>query len=678
MAEIFTFFEEGLKSYIEQSLSKYAKNPEIIFDKNFENIMLNPLFINDISLFKNLIQKNKLKSEIWKSIGDYLHQKLNEIINSFNDSIKLYETKILQYKSRIKRSNAYIEYINERANRRKEQIKNNYNEDIKKKNVNEENEEGKDDEDNLSDVKCEEYNSKSNAELIKKLLKYEKLVKKENESIEINEQKIKNKKKKIIIGNVNLLKLNILNLTVNILINEITSNELNDNDDNKENNYLSLSQYIDDLVDKCEEIKEKMNISYIIFIKSFVIELVLTVNNHGYKDINKYYLNKLLENIKENQAKYPSQEISDLSVYIEKIINNPDSFLCPNAFSILKNASLKKIRPRSRNNSFDKNDLTVNNNNNNNNNGNNNNNNNKNDDLKNNNNNNNNNNKNEKNSKIDDYFKRKKSESEDEEDCTKKFSSIISFKNSNQNNSTNLLNFNYHSQLSFGRIDNNNSVLKFNSMSSALSNNNSLLGPGGANFQYQTSNLLNNSRLSGDDSMSVHGHSIYKTSFSELLPHDYISNHSGINSRLYSQLPFLRNTKKEVKKRNPVENFKEKLEKECSGYKRKNDVKESSDKIIKREISSIVNSKFYSNELFNDVKNKNTTASDNKASLDENKNLNFKEKKKINIDEVLVSKTPLKLQFKTEESKDDKFNENIQNNGIRKNLGALFNQQIDK
>ena len=132
-------------------------------------------------------------------------------------------------------------------------------------------------------------------------------------------------------------------------------------------------------------------------------------------------------------------------------------------------------------------------------------------------------NKNEKNSKIDDYFKREKSESEDEEDYTKKFSSIISFKNSNLNNSNNLLNYNFHSQLSFGRIENNNtSVLKFNSMSSALSNNNSLLGPGGANFQYQTSNLLNNSRLSGDDSMSAHGHNIYKTSFSELLPHDYI------------------------------------------------------------------------------------------------------------------------------------------------------------
>jgi hypothetical protein len=180
--------------------------------------------------------------------------------------------------------------------------------------------------------------------------------------------------------------------------------------------------------------------------------------------------------------------------------------------------------------------------------------------------------------------------------------------------------------------------------------------------------------------MSIHGQNIYKTSFSELLPYDYVSNNNGINSRLYTQLPFLRNTKKEKNKINPVENFRKKLEKECSGNNRKIITNENADKIMKREIISIVNSKFYSNDIFNDDKNKNTTVSDNKnkTSLDENQNLNFKDKKKINIDDVLVSKTPQKLNFKTEESKEDQFNENLQNNGIRKNLEALFNQFVDK
>ena len=182
MAEIYTFFEEGIKSYIEQSFSKYSETSEIIFDKNFDNIILNPLFINDITLFKNLILQNKLKSEIWESIGDILYQKLKDIINIYKDNIKSYETKILQYKERIKKSNSYIEFLNERSNSRKEQIKNNYNEAINKKKVDIENEEGRSDEDNLSEVKCEEYNSKINAELIKKLLKYEKLVEKEKKS----------------------------------------------------------------------------------------------------------------------------------------------------------------------------------------------------------------------------------------------------------------------------------------------------------------------------------------------------------------------------------------------------------------------------------------------------------------------------------------------------------------
>jgi hypothetical protein len=48
-----------------------------------------------------------------------------------------------------------------------------------------------------------------------------------------------------------------------------------------------------------------------------------------------------------------------LIIYIEKLIKNPDFFLCPNAFSILKNASLKRTSPRSRNTSFDKNDLIT-------------------------------------------------------------------------------------------------------------------------------------------------------------------------------------------------------------------------------------------------------------------------------------------------------------------------------
>ena len=46
--------------------------------------------------------------------------------------------------------------------------------------------------------------------------------------------------------------------------------------------------------------------------------------------------------------------------------------------------------------------------------------------------------------------------------------------------------------------------------------------------------------------------------------------------------------------------------------------------------------------------------------------------------EVLVTKTPIKHEGKNEEINEDKNNENLQVNGIRKNLGALFNQHAGK
>ena len=55
MADIYIFFEEGIKSYIEQSFSKYSKNEDIIFRRSFDNEFLQPLFLNDIS---NVIAKD--------------------------------------------------------------------------------------------------------------------------------------------------------------------------------------------------------------------------------------------------------------------------------------------------------------------------------------------------------------------------------------------------------------------------------------------------------------------------------------------------------------------------------------------------------------------------------------------------------------------------------------------
>ena len=667
MVETFSFFEEGIKSYIEQSISKYSETPEIIFKRDFDNILLNPLFINDLSLFKNLIQKNKLKCEIWKSLGDTFLQKLNNISRNLKEAVKNVENKILKYKERIKKNNIYIQQLEDLIKDRQRKINKNINEDKKNSYEKEENipleennENDNKEKDDLSDVKLEEYNSKKNAELIIKIQRYNEKIKEGKKSLEHNGSRIRRNKKKIIKGKINLLKFQILILTVDILINEINYNnkddELNNEDNIKENNYKLLNNYINEFIEKCEINKESLNINYIIFIKSFIIELVLIINSEGYKDINKFFLNQLLNNIEDIKKKYLSDGISSLIAYVEKLIKNPDSFLCPNAFSILKNASFKKIKPRSRNNSFDKNDLNTNiiiNN-----------------DIK-----NNNLNKNEKNSKIDDYFKKKKSESdEEEEEYNKKLSSIISFKNSSQNNNI-IKNINFQSQLSLG-LNENNSKIKFSSMNSGLSNNTLLA----FDFQGQSSNLLNSSKLSGEDSMSKN--SLFKpSSFSELFPHDSVLSaaQAGINSRLASQRPILGISKKEKKRKNPAfDKFQKKLGNDT--FIRKNH-KENLDKILNKEISSIINNKFYNNEnVSNDEKNKNTTASETKKNNKKNvltDDLKSKDKKS-NKNEILVSKTPIKLAEKSEENNEIKNNENLQVNGIRKNLGALFNQHAGK
>ena len=671
MAETFSFFEEGIKSYIDQSISKYAENQEIIFSSHFDNKLLNPLFINDISLFKNLIQKNKLKIEIWKSLGETIFKKLNDILNIFDKNVVNINNKIPVYEERIKQLEKYIQKLEEKKVEKNEIIQYNIkkdkqkqnNEEHKLNNIEQNNERENKEEDNLSDVHIDEnIFSKNNAALLGKITEYNAKIEDGQRSIRKNEDKIVNCKKKLSKGEINLLKFQILHLTVNILINEINKNIMNNDNYDKEKSYKLINNYLNKLIEKYELINEEedMNINYIIFIKSYIIELVLIINNEGYKDINKYFLNQLLNNINSNQKKYESDELKNLISYIEKVENSPDTFLCPNAFSILKDASFKKIRPRSRNNSFDKNEININNINNN--------------DIK--------NNKNEKNSRIDDYFKKKKSESdEEEEEYNKRLSSVISFKNSKQNiNNNNILyNNNFHSQFSFG-LNENNSRFNFSSMNSALSNNTLL----NLDLQIQSSNLLNSSRLSGEDSMSKH--SLYKgSSFSELFPHDSVlsGGQAGINSRLATSLPSLRISKKEKKKKNSFfDKFQSKLEKD---YFKKKDNKENSDKIINREIYSIISDKFYnSGNISNDDKNKNTTASENKKNnknkilIDENETLKFKDKKKLGSNEILISKTPIKFEDKNEKSNEDENNENLQVNEIKKNLGVLFNQHAGK
>ena len=631
MADIYIFFEEGIKSYIEQSFSKYSKNEEIIFKRSFDNEFLRPLFLNDISLYKNLIQKNKLKSEIWGLIGNLHDQNIKQILQKYNAFLDKKKNKLLKYTELKKKSNETIEIYTKKKKEIEEEINNNVQTNNYNDNEDEINIEEKED---LSDVKCKEYVRNNNELLLNKIMKYNKIMEDENKNLEKYENELKRREKYFMIAEINILKLKILTISTDILIDDISNQKVFNKDHNIEDNYKLLNNFITDFIDKCEKIKDITYIKYYEFVRVYVIELALIINLQGYKDINKKFLNQLLNTIKQVKKTYSTSYISDLIKTIEKLISSPDSFMCPNAFNILKEASFKKIKPRSRNNSFDKNDLTNNNAN----------------------------IKNENNRKIDEFIEKKSDSEDDEEDFQKKLSNVISFKNSsiqNKNNSNIIqnnynININFQSQSSLGLGD----INKYKSYpnDSAFSNNSLIYleHPNGTN-------LLNSSKISLDDSMSLPG--IYRSgSCSELL---------GINSRLVSQLPSVRNTKQEKDKNNLEFKRKIKMKKENIPKKGSN---KKLDKIFGEEIRKIVNNNFYNNE--NDYnKEKNTTATETKKNkISDEKN----ENKKLDSN-ILVVKTPIKAANEDLQEKEEINDKNLMEDpGIKKNLNFLFNQQTDK
>ena len=632
MADIYLFFEEGIKSYIEQSFAKYSEDTESIFHKSFDNNLINPLFINDITLFKNLIQKNKLKSEIWGYIGELVDQKINQLLNIFNESIKNMQKKVLKYTQKIKNSTEIIDTFKTKMKEIEEEINNN-NKNLTKDNN--DNNTYLEEKENLSDGKCREYNSKNNGELLNNITKYRKKREDEKKNLITYKTNLAHKEKYVLFGEISILKVKILHISLLILINEVNNQEKNNKNYNKENNYKLLNDYISEFIDKCEKRKDNFHIPYTIFIKTYVIKLALIINNLGYKDINISFLNQIINSINNIKKLYSNSYITDLIKTIEQLISRPDTFLCRNAFTILKNASFKKVMPRSRNNSFDKNDVLNNNNFNN--------------------------NKNEGNRKIDEFIdikkkeEREKSDSEEDEfDIKKKLSSVISFKNSSLNNNNNLsCNFQSQSSLCLGDINKHKSFHNDSAQS-----NNSLLYLENQNG----TNLGNSSKISLDDSMSIQG--MYRSgSCSELL---------GINSRLASQLPSIRNTTKEKEKK-ILEKFKKKIKMKKPNIERKNS-NEKVDKLFNKEFRKIVNNNFYNNGSTCE-KEKNTTATDNKKNTTLEGKTNTK---KINSD-ILVAKTPIKNTNEKIKEKDEKMNKNnLEETGIKRNLQLLFNQQTDK
>ena len=356
MADVNSFFEEGIKSYIEKSFLKYIKKDEIIFDKNLDNILIQPLFINGISLYKSLIQKNKLKSEIWGLIGELYNQNINQLLLEYNNTVEKEKNKALKYIKYIQKSNDLINQYGQKVIEKRNECLNIIYQNITRDN-NDNNIEEKND---LKDCNTDIY--KNEKVLLKKIEKYRKEQEKEKINLSIYHKKLRHKEIKAIIGKIYILKLKIIQISLIILANEINSENMRNNNYNKEINYKLLNDYINDFIDEIEKNKKKLNLDYTLFIKKFIIQLSLIINKQGYKDINISFLNQLLNSINNINKIYSNSQLSDLIKYLEKLISQPDIFLCRNAFTILKEASLKKIKPRSRSNSLEQNDILNNSN----------------------------------------------------------------------------------------------------------------------------------------------------------------------------------------------------------------------------------------------------------------------------------------------------------------------------
>ena len=262
-----------------------------------------------------------------------------------------------------------------------------------------------------------------------------------------------------------------------------------------------------------------------------------------------------------------------------------------------------------------------------------------------------------KNKRLEDYFKKdiKKVEiikneknfssekSGGTKDSEKKLlnSEITNKKKNNQSNNTQ------------GKKLNNLSLFNFNS---GISNNSNSLFLNNS-FSFNKNNIINTSKISLDDSLSLTG--LFSTPISDL-------NENEEDKKFISAFHFPSIKCVQSKKKKPFDRFKDKLV-GTQQMKIKKYLKKENDEEIK-ELRDAINSSFYGDEK---DKIDNLKKHKNKIDIPQKKekiNNNIKKDKNI-----LIFKTPNKSD---KENKDENIIENIGINGIKKNLNFLFGQKV--
>ena len=459
--------------------------------------------------------------------------------------------------------------------------------------------------------------------------------KSEEEIIEEKKNKNEDNKTRIELGEINLLKLKIINISFYLITNVDSENFLKEVKQEKD--------ALDKLFNSYIKLKQEKNENFSEFIINYIIKITLLINENS-RMINLGFLKYLSFGFYDKMQSYTSnEEIKHLKIYIDQVINNPrlelNKYLNFGALNKKINNNKKERIGRSRGASFDIRDPNTNCNT-------------PNINIE------------KNNRKISEFFKKDK---------------IVSSKNKSGSPKSSATK-KEEDKKDEKEIKNQESKI---SSCSFLGKN--LINPSGndlnlMNFASGISNISNlsaannggngSNKISLDDSLNLSG--LFSKSISEI-------ENTNKFKKLFFKCPVVPTIvkNKQFKKKKPTDKLRFKNKelvdiRKFINKKRKSENEEKEKEM--KELREMINNSFYGNE------NENI---DNIINIKEENNPKIKDifikKDELNKNqnkEILIMKTPNKIDLENQENMNDNINKNIDMNGIQRNLKTLFDQRI--
>ena len=459
--------------------------------------------------------------------------------------------------------------------------------------------------------------------------------KSEEEIIEEKKNKNEDNKTRIELGEINLLKLKIINISFYLITNVDSENFLKEVKQEKDSLDKLFNSYIKLKQEKSENFSE--------FIINYIIKITLLINENS-RMINLGFLKYLSFGFYDKMQLYTSnEEIKHLKIYIDQVINNPrlelNKYLNFGALNKKINNNKKERIGRSRGASFDIRDPNTNCNT-------------PNINIE------------KNNRKISEFFKKDKIVSSKNKSGSPKSSATK--KEEDKKNEKEIKN--QESKISSCSFLGKNLIfpsgndLNLMNFASGISNISNLSA---ANNGGNGSN-----KISLDDSLNLSG--LFSKSISEI-------ENTNKFKKLFFKCPVVPTIvkNKQFKKKKPTDKLRFKNKelvdiRKFINKKRKSENEEKEKEM--KELREMINNSFYGNE------NENI---DNIINIKEENNPKIKDifikKDELNKNqnkEILIMKTPNKIDLENQENMNDNINKNIDMNGIQRNLKTLFDQRI--